>query len=55
MMDLIYKDPKQTTRDPKLLSKRAGVTLTQAKKFLNQQIGNIVNEKSIAPPVGSSK
>jgi len=51
----IYKDPANTSRNPKLLAERAGVSVPTARKFLSQQIGAIINEKHVKPPVGSAK
>ena len=51
----VYDDPKTTTRNPSLLASRAGVQVATAKKFSKTQIGNLVNEKHAAPPVGSAK
>ena len=51
----IYKDPANTSRNPKLLAERAGVSVPTARKFLSQQIGAIINEKHVKPPPGSAK
>jgi len=51
----VYKDPANTSRNPKLLAERAGVSVPTAKKFLSQQLGAVINEKHVAPPPGSAK
>jgi hypothetical protein len=53
-LEEVYNDPKTTSRNPKLLAQRAGVTVAEARNFLKEETSANINKQFIQPPAGSS-
>ena len=50
-----YDDASTTTRNPKLLAQRTGMTQVAAKTFLASQKSSVIQKRWTAPPVGSAQ